>query len=184
MKPAEILNSQQVDLTLKRLCFELIENHDNFEDTVILGLQPRGIYLAHRLEILLIEILHLPRIDSGSLDITFFRDDVRRKDLPPKASETHVDVMLEDKKVILVDDVLYTGRTARAGLDAMLSFGRPRKVELLVLIDRRFSRQLPIQPDYTGKWVDTIHEERVSVDWKETEGTDRVLLFTPNQNHE
>jgi pyrimidine operon attenuation protein/uracil phosphoribosyltransferase len=121
-------------------------------------------------------------IQCGNLDITFFRDDFRRTEKQRIPSVTNLDFSIENKKVVLVDDVLYTGRTIRAGLDALLTFGRPSKVELLVLIDRRFSRDLPIQADYYGKTVDTLKMERVSVDWKEIEGIDQVLLYTKEGN--
>lgn len=114
----------------------------------------------------------------GNLDITFFRDDFRRRERPLIPSITNLDFSIENKKVVLVDDVLYTGRTIRSGLDALMTFGRPSKVELLVLVDRRFRRDLPIQADYVGKAVDTLISERVSVEWKETEGADKVVLFT------
>jgi pyrimidine operon attenuation protein/uracil phosphoribosyltransferase len=94
-------------------------------------------------------------------------------------SATHIDFVIEDKNVILVDDVLYTGRTIRAALDAILAFGRPRNVELMVLIDRKFSRQLPIQADYIGASVDSLTSQRVKVNWQETDGKDEVILYTP-----
>jgi pyrimidine operon attenuation protein/uracil phosphoribosyltransferase len=109
-------------------------------------------------------------------------DDFRRREKPMIPSITNIDFSIENKRVILVDDVLYTGRTIRSGLDALLTFGRPSKVELLVLIDRRYSRDLPIQADYIGKTVDTLISERVSVEWKETEGEDKVVLFTKESN--
>jgi pyrimidine operon attenuation protein / uracil phosphoribosyltransferase len=180
MEPLTILDSESFSLTLKRLCYQLIENHDDFADTVIIGLQPRGVYLSQRIQKELNQILKIDNIQCGSLDVTFFRDDFRRRDevLIPKA--TQMDFIIENKKVVLVDDVLFTGRTIRSGLDAMLAFGRPQKVELMVLIDRRFSRDLPIQPNYVGKTVDTISSEKVKVEWKETDGEDKVLLYTPN----
>jgi pyrimidine operon attenuation protein/uracil phosphoribosyltransferase len=181
MKPVTIINSKQFHLTLTRLCYQLIENHNSFKNSVLIGLQPRGIYLAHRLGKMLGEINGSP-VTTGSLDITFYRDDFRRREKPIMPSVTNIDFIIEGKKVILVDDVLYTGRTVRAGLDAMLAFGRPESVELLTLIDRRFSRNLPIQPNYIGKTVDSISEERVSVEWKETEGEDKVILFTPKDD--
>lgn len=184
MNAVEILDSKRFSITLKRLCHELIENHDRFEDSVLIGLQPRGTYLAKRLQEELTEILDGTEIPLGFLDITFHRDDFRRTDKPPVPSTTDIDFSLEGKQVVLVDDVLFTGRTIRAGLDAMLSYGRPSRVELLVLIDRRFSRHLPVQPDYVGDAVDTIVSERVSVEWKETEGSDRVMLFTAKEEHE
>ena len=172
-----IIETDQFNLVIKRLCCELIENHDDFSNTVILGLQPRGIYLANRIHEFLTEHYGLD-VKKGDLDATFFRDDFRRKDAPLIPSKTKLDFAIEGKNVILIDDVLYTGRTIRSGMDAMLAYGRPSKVELLVLIDRQYSRHVPIQPDYTGLKVDTIEEQRVSVNWKETEGKDIVLLFT------
>lgn len=118
----------------------------------------------------------------GNLDITFYRDDFRRREKPLIPSATNIDFVIENKKVVLVDDVLYTGRTIRSGMDALLAFGRPRKVELLVLVDRRFRRDLPIQADYVGQTVDTLVSERVSVEWKEIEGEDKVVLYTPESN--
>lgn len=178
MQPITILDSQQFALTIKRLCFQLIENHEDFSDTVIIGLQPRGVFLADRIAAELNRILKTKSIRSGHLDITFYRDDFRRKEKPLSASPTNIDFMVEDQRVILVDDVLFTGRTIRSGLEALVDFGRPKTVELLVLIDRRFKRQIPVQPDYVGKWVDSIAEQRVSVEWMESEGEDKVLLFT------
>ena len=178
MEPRIILNSQHVQLTINRLCCELIENHNDFQNTVLIGLQPNGIYLANRIHKLLQQMLGNAHVDYGHLDITFFRDDFRRRDTPLKPSKTSIDFLVEDKNVILIDDVLFTGRTIRAGLDAMTAYGRPRSVELLVLIDRRFSRHLPIQPDYTGKTVDSIASERVEVCLEEADKEDKVILFT------
>jgi pyrimidine operon attenuation protein / uracil phosphoribosyltransferase len=175
IKPKIILDSKQFEITVNRLCYQLIEVHNSFSDTVIIGLQPRGIYLAKRIQKQLSEILNKKDINCGSLDITFYRDDFRKKELVPNATE--INFIIEDKRVILVDDVLFTGRTIRAGLDAMLAFGRPSDVELLVLIDRRLSRNLPIQAKYVGKVIDSIISEKVKVDWKETEGSDKVTLL-------
>jgi pyrimidine operon attenuation protein/uracil phosphoribosyltransferase len=173
-----LLNSAQLGVTITRLCHELIENHGDFSNSAIIGLQPRGIFLANRIVGELKRITALETIRHGDLDITFHRDDFRRKAEPPTPSATRMDFMIEDLNVILIDDVLFTGRTIRAGLDALLAFGRPRKVELLVLIDRRFSRHLPVQPDYTGRTVDSISSERVEVEWLETDGEDRVTLLS------
>jgi len=182
MNPVELLNSTQLSITITRLCHQLIENHGDFANTAIIGLQPRGVYLADRIVKKLEELTGLSNIRHGALDITFHRDDFRRKAVPPIPSETQVDFVIEDLNVVLVDDVLFTGRTIRAGLDALMAFGRPKRVELLVLIDRRFSRHLPVQANYTGRMVDSISSERVTVDWIETEGIDRVTLFsTPQQ---
>lgn len=181
MNTIEILNEQEFSIAINRLAFQLIENHDDFSNSVLIGLQPRGVYLAHRLQNVL-QTQHNVKALAGGLDITFYRDDFRRRDKSIIPSVTNIDFEIEDKKVILIDDVLFTGRTVRAGLDAMLSFGRPKQVELLCLIDRRFSRNLPIQADYVGKQVDSISSERVEVTWKEVEGIDKVTLFTPKDN--
>ena len=181
MEKQVILNSKHLELTLKRLSHELIESHNDFSDTVLVGLQPRGIYVVSQLKKQL-EIILRKEIVCGNLDITFFRDDFRRREKPLIPSITNIDFSLENKKVVLVDDVLYTGRTIRAGLDALLTFGRPSKVELLVLIDRRFRRDLPIQADYVGKMVDSLISERVSVEWQETEGEDKIVLYTKDSN--
>ena len=181
MEKQVILNSKHLELTLKRLSHELIESHNDFSDTVLVGLQPRGIYVVSQLKKQL-EIILKKEIVCGNLDITFFRDDFRRREKPLIPSITNIDFSLENKKVILVDDVLYTGRTIRAGLDALLTFGRPSKVELLVLIDRRFRRDLPIQADYVGKMVDSLISERVSVEWQEIEGEDKIVLYTKDSN--
>lgn len=165
MQKKLILDSDLLDITISRLCQQLIENHGDFSDTVILGMQPRGIFLA--------ELVHQQlqqetgqQIPLGYLDATFYRDDFRRRDTPARANETRVPFVIEGKNVVLVDDVLFTGRTIRAALDAMIAFGRPGKVELLVLIDRKYNRDLPIAPDYVGKAVNTLATQRVLVELK------------------
>ncbi len=163
MQKKLILDSDLLNITLDRLCQELIENHGNFEHTVLLGLQPRGIFLAEWIQQKLIQA-HKIEIPLGYLDATFHRDDFRRREIPAKASETRVPFIIEGKKVVLIDDVLYTGRTVRAALDAMIAFGRPEKVELLVLIDRKHTRELPIAADYVGKYVNTLDSQRVLVE--------------------
>lgn len=172
-----ILDSTQLDLSIKRLCFQLIENHDDFSNSVLIGLQPRGIFLAKRIHQNLQDILGLNDIKLGSLDTTFFRDDFRRRETPLIANKTNIDFIIEGKKVIMIDDVLFTGRTIRAGLDAMLAYGRPDLVELLVLIDRRYSRHLPIEPNYVGTKIDSLQSERVEAKWEETEGKNEVILI-------
>ena len=178
MQKLTLLDGPKFQITIQRLCHQLIENHDHFENSVILGIQPRGLFLANRILEELKRSLPNVRIESGSLDITFFRDDFRRKESPLIPSSTEINFIIEDKKVILIDDVLWTGRTIRAAMDAIQSFGRPKKVELLTLIDRRFSRQLPIEADYIGIKVDTIDSQKVIVSWKETDDEDKVILLS------
>lgn len=172
-----LLNSKEIQLILHRLACQLIENHQNFENTVLIGLQPRGIYLAKRLVHILKNEYHKEGIELGLMDITFYRDDFRRREEPIEASKTSIDFIVEEKKVVFIDDVLYSGRSIRAALTAIQSFGRPSEIELLVFIDRRFSRHLPIQPDYRGRQVDVINEEKVAVHWEENEGKDAVYII-------
>jgi pyrimidine operon attenuation protein/uracil phosphoribosyltransferase len=171
-----ILNGTQVGITVDRLCHQLIENHLDFSDTVLIGLQPRGIFLADRIYRTIQKLLPGVHINYGRLDITFYRDDFKKGTELHVPNETAIDFSIENKKVILIDDVLYTGRTTRSALDAMLDYGRPSAVELLVLIDRRFTRQLPIQADYTGRTIDVIISEKVRVRWKERDGNDEVVI--------
>ncbi|WP_306552268.1 bifunctional pyr operon transcriptional regulator/uracil phosphoribosyltransferase PyrR [Daejeonella sp.] len=178
MQTLTLLDGQKFQITIQRLCHQLIENHDNFHNSVIIGIQPRGVFLANRIIEELKKILPNVKIENGNLDITFFRDDFRRKDGLLIPSITDIDFIIEGKKVILVDDVLWTGRTIRAAMDALQSFGRPEKVELLTLVDRRFSRHLPIEADYIGIKVDTIDSQKVIVNWKETDHEDKVILLS------
>lgn len=171
-----LLNSKEIEIVLNRLACELIENHDDFSNTVLIGLQPRGSFLAKRLAKLLINKYQVKHLQLGFLDITFYRDDFRRREAPLKATSTEINFLIEDKKVVLIDDVLYSGRSVRSALTALQSYGRPQKIELLVLIDRRFSRHLPIQPNYKGRQVDSINEETVVVNWLETHKKDTIYL--------
>ena len=127
-----ILNSKHLEITLKRLASQLKENHQSFKNTVLVGLQPRGIFVLERIKEILEADLGIDII-CGQLDITFYRDDFRRREQPLIPSVTNIDFIIEDKRVVLIDDVLYTGRSIRSGLDALLSFGRPKEVELLDL---------------------------------------------------
>jgi pyrimidine operon attenuation protein/uracil phosphoribosyltransferase len=170
-----ILNEQQLAITIQRLGHQVLENHIDLENTVLIGIQPRGIYFSNRLVEQLKSQVAAGKILYGKLDITFYRDDVRKG--LHELNQTDIPFSIEDKHVILIDDVLYTGRTIRAALDALLDFGRPAKVELCILIDRRFSRQLPIQADYTGKSIDSIITQKVKVFWKEKDGKDEVALI-------
>lgn len=165
-------------ITLLRLCHQLIENYGDFSHTVILGTQPRGIFLARRIVDILRDLLHGTEVPYGELDVTFFRDDFRQRIQPLRPNQTRIDFLIEGKRVILIDDVLYTGRTVRAAIDAMLAYGRPTSVELLVLVDRKRKRHLPIEPGYVGIEVDTIETQRVSVQLKESGGEDKVYLIS------
>jgi len=176
MSRKTLLNSKEIEIILHRLACQLIENHNDFTNTVLIGLQPRGTFLAKRLANLLENHYHIKNLQLGLLDITFFRDDFRRRDEPIEATSTEIDFLIEDKKVVLIDDVLYSGRSVRAGLTALQSYGRPKNIELLVLIDRRFSRHLPIQPNYRGRQVDAINEEKVVVNWQEAHKKDAIYL--------
>lgn len=180
MEKKILLDETLFNITLNRLCCQLIEQHHDFANTVIIGIQPRGPLLSERVCSLLNEMLKGSHVKHGILDITFHRDDFRRREEVLTPASTHIDFIIENKDVILVDDVLYTGRTVRAALDAILAYGRPRTVELLCLIDRKFSRQLPVQADYIGASVDSLNSQKVKVEWKDIEGKDQVILFTPD----
>jgi pyrimidine operon attenuation protein/uracil phosphoribosyltransferase len=177
MSQKVLLNQKEVNIILHRLTCQLIENHNDFSETVLIGIQPRGKFLAERITNMLLTNYNKKDIKLGHLDITFFRDDFRRSDKPLEANTTDMNFMVEGKNVVFIDDVLYTGRSIRAALTAIQSFGRPIGIELLTLIDRRFSRHLPIQPDYSGRQVDAINEEKVKVNWAEFEGEDSVYLI-------
>lgn len=166
MQKRLVLDQQQIAIILKRFCYQLIENHDTFENSVFLGLQPRGPIVLDKIVKTLQEIRGV-KVPFGYLDATFHRDDFRRRDFPLKANETKIDFLIEGKKVVLIDDVLYKGRSVRAALDAMIAFGRPQKVELMVLVDRKYTRDYPIMPDYCGVNVNTLESQYVSVEWNE-----------------
>jgi pyrimidine operon attenuation protein/uracil phosphoribosyltransferase len=177
-KQKVLLSAKEVNIILHRLTSQLIEKHEDFSNTVLIGIQPRGAFLAQRIKSLLEDFYNIPKVKLGLLDITFYRDDFRRGDKTLTANSTTIDFIVEDKNVIFIDDVLYTGRSISAALTAMQSFGRPKDVELLTLIDRRFSRHLPIQPNYRGRQVDVINEEKVAVKWVENDGEDAVYLIS------
>lgn len=166
-----ILDPYQLNLTIQRLAYEIIERHSDLDNTVLIGIQPRGVFLSDRIAAHIRRLVPSVSMHYGKLDITFYRDDVRSE--LHEANKTDIPFSIEDKKVVLIDDVLHKGRTIRAALDALLAFGRPDKVELCVLIDRRFSRELPIQPDYCGKAIDSIISQKVKVEWDKEE----VVLY-------
>lgn len=169
-----VLNEQQIAITIKRLGHQILENHADLENTVLIGIQPRGVYVSDQVVKEIQQLVPADKINYGKLDITFYRDDVRNNLHVP--NQTSINFSIEGKNVVLIDDVLWTGRTIRAALDALLDFGRPAKVELCVLVDRRFSRQLPIQADYVGKSIDSIISQKVFVKWKAKDGIDEVVL--------
>lgn len=172
-----ILSQQRFQITIERLCHQLIERYDTFENTCLIGVQSRGVLLSNRIYSRLQDIMDVSLLEYGKLDITFYRDDFRTRKEPLRANATEMDFLVEDKKVILVDDVLYTGRTTQAALTALTHYGRPQKVELLTLVDRRFNRHLPIKADYVGMRIDSLDEAYVKVEWAHQDGEDRVLLF-------
>lgn len=171
-----LLTAKEVNIILHRLACQLIENHLDFSNTILIGIQPRGTFLANRLASILKNDYQIKDLKVGFLDITFFRDDFRRGEKTLEANRTEINFIVEDKKIVFIDDVLYTGRSIRSALTAIQSFGRPLEIELLTLIDRRFSRHLPIQPDYRGRQVDAINNEKVLVKWQENDGEDAVYL--------
>lgn len=175
MQERLLLDSELLRITIRRLCHQLIENHEDFRDTVIIGMQPRGVHLAKRLK-QEIDAYRQSDIPIGFIDTTFHRDDFRRRDQPLKANKTEIPFLLENKKVVLVDDVLYTGRTVRAALESLINYGRPQKIELLVLIDRLYSRHVPVEASYVGKKVNTLRSQRVNVNLEEQGGIDQIML--------
>lgn len=177
-----ITEQRRFALTIERLCRQLIEQHGRFEDTCLIGIQPRGVHLADRLQRELQRILQTDSLAAGKLDITFYRDDFRTRDKPLSASRTEIDFLVEDKTVILVDDVLYTGRTVQAALTALHHYGRAKKVELLTMVDRRFNRHLPVQADYVGITVDAVDKAFVRVEWEALNGEDQILIFADKKD--
>ncbi len=171
-----LLDNKQLNITLQRLAHQLVENHLDFSETALIGIQPRGVLLADHIVKILKQITG-QQIQYGRLDITFYRDDVHQGTGIHIPSQTDISFSVDNRKVILIDDVLHTGRTIRAAMDALLDFGRPANVELMVLIDRHYSRQLPIQPDYIGQTIDTIITQKVKVNWQENEGNNEVILI-------
>ncbi|MBT3543660.1 MAG: bifunctional pyr operon transcriptional regulator/uracil phosphoribosyltransferase PyrR [Flavobacteriaceae bacterium] len=179
MTPKVLLSEKRVNIMLNRLCCQLIERHGDFSNTVLVGLQPRGVLLLDQL-ILLLNENGVSSIQKGKLDTTFFRDDFRRSEVPHNAKATEMEVSIEGKNVVLIDDVLFTGRSIRSALTAIDSYGRPESIELLVLVDRRFSRHLPIQPDYLGAQIDALQGDKVKVVW--SEGTANNIVYLEKQN--
>lgn len=172
-----ILNPFQLSITLQRLAHQLVENHAGLADTAIIGIQPRGVWLSNRIVQIVRQISGNNQVLYGMIDNTFYRDDVHSKADMQEPALTDISFSIQNRKVVLIDDVLHTGRTIRSAMDALIDFGRPANVELMVLIDRHYSRELPIQPDYVGQTVDTIITQKVKVNWKEKDGRDEVVLI-------
>ena len=168
-----VLSAIEIKLLIKRLAFQLFENSISDDEIIIIGIQPRGVFFSDKLVDCLKE-LTIKKVHYGKLDITFYRDDIRTSFHLP--NNTNILFNIENKKITIVDDVLFTGRTIRAAMDALVDFGRPAKVELCVLIDRRLSREFPIQPDYCGRAIDTFSNEKVKVQWQELDGEDKVII--------
>ena len=167
MSKKVLLNSKKIDIILNRLVCQLVENHKDFNDTVLIGLQPRGTFLIEKILEIFKKKYPTINIKSGILDFTFFRDDFRRSEKTLKASSTQINFSIENKNVVLIDDVLFTGRSIKAAMSSMDSYGRPNSIELLVLIDRRYKREIPIQANYCGAKIDTFKGDKVNVVWNE-----------------
>jgi pyrimidine operon attenuation protein / uracil phosphoribosyltransferase len=176
-----ILDHKHLGITLNRLAVQLLERHKDFAQTALIGLQPRGVEFAKKIHDIVSRLSNNPNIKFGALDSTFYRDDFRRTDKPLIPSEMQLNFSLDDMNIILLDDVLYTGRSVRSALNALNDFGRPQHTELMVLIDRKFNRELPIQPDYIGEAVDTRGNDRVIVELTEE---NKVWIITENKSNE
>ena len=162
---SRLFNRERLEITIDRLCHQLIENHKNFNNSVLIGLQPRGIFFLDRIKRKINSLLE-KEIESGILDTTFYRDDFRSNEIP-QAKETFIPFLVDDKNVVIIDDVLFTGRTVRSAMDGIMNFGRPKKIELLVLVDRKYSRDIPIEPTYCGIKINTITSDRIEVNLAE-----------------
>ncbi len=171
---AVIMEADDMERVLRRIAIEIVERNKGLSDVVLLGVQRRGVTLAHRLRDIFRQT-EKARVPTGELDITLYRDDIAMLRDQPVLHSTSIPADLTGKRVILVDDVLYTGRTARAALDAIMDLGRPEIVQLVILIDRGH-RELPIQPDYIGKSIPTSRSESVDVQVTEIDGQDRVII--------
>ena len=173
-----LLDQPLLEVMLTRICLQLLEGASGGSPLCLIGLQPRGAVPAQRMAQKLAQ-LSGQTIPLGHLDSTFHRDDFGRRTEPLKASQTQINFPIENRRIILVDDVLYTGRSVRAALDALGSFGRPAQVELAVIVDRRLTRQLPVQANYTGVAIDTVTNQRVVVEWRENgHSEDKIWLIS------
>ena len=169
----DVLDEDDIRRTLVRIAHEIVEKNPDGQ-VALVGIHRRGAHLATRLHRLVSDLVEA-ELPAGEIDIAFYRDDLSMRAADPEVHATHLPFRLEDYSVVLIDDVLYTGRTARAGIDALFDYGRPDRVQLAVLADRGH-RELPIRPDYVGKNLPTAPDERVRVELEEIDGADRVLL--------
>jgi|TARA_B100001057_G_scaffold496318_1_gene597489 pyrimidine operon attenuation protein/uracil phosphoribosyltransferase len=177
---SKLFDSKRLEITIDRLCQQIIENHKEIENFILIGLQPRGVYFLDRIKAKLEKSLN-NEILTGYLDTTFYRDDLKSKNVP-EVRETKIPDSLDGKDVVIVDDVLFTGRTVRSAMEGIINFGRPRKIELLVLIDRNYSREIPIEPTYCGIKLNTITSDRVKVNLTEQGFEEDSITIKNNSN--
>ncbi len=174
---AQLMSGSEIERTLVRLAHEIVEKNNGAENLALIGIKRRGIPLAQRLSALVSRIESRP-VPCGHLDITFYRDDLSTVGAKPVVGPTQLEFEINEKNVIIVDDVLYTGRTVRAAMDALFDHGRPRKVQLAVLVDRGH-RELPVEATFVGKYVQTTEREIIEVKLQEVDGCEKVLLVEP-----
>lgn len=174
---AKIMDEKKMDRTFSRIAMEILEKNRDIENLVLIGIQKKGVFVAKRIQQLVKELegIDLP---LGVLDITLFRDDLHKKEHHPVVQKTEINFSVEDKDIVLIDDVIFTGRTIRAAMDSIFELGRPASIQLAVFIDRGH-RELPISPDFKGKYLPTSRRERVNVMLKEIEKKDQVLIMEP-----
>ncbi|MEJ5227820.1 bifunctional pyr operon transcriptional regulator/uracil phosphoribosyltransferase PyrR [Thermodesulfovibrio sp.] len=173
----ELLNEQEIERILTRIAYEILEKNKGAENICLVGIVTGGVYLAERLKKKISDTEHMD-VPVGVLDISFYRDDINLSNKRKSIKPTNIPFSINEKKVILVDDVLYTGRSTRAAMDALMDFGRPAEIQLAVLIDRGH-RELPIMANYTGKYIPTSRNEKIKVYLREFAGKDSVVLITP-----
>ncbi len=176
---AKIMDARKIKRALNRITMEILERNRDLGNVVIIGIRTRGIYLAQRIAEIIKEIEKI-NIPVGILDITLYRDDFSALHPQPVVKKTEINFPVENKDVLLVDDVLFTGRTVRAAMDSLIDLGRPKTIQLAVLIDRGH-RELPIRADYVGKFLPTSRREIVKVHLKEIDGQDEVLITEPSE---
>lgn len=179
MSSRDVLDSDDVGRTLRRVAHEIVEKNPDLSEVAVVGIHTRGVVIARRIHELLLEMTGTD-LPLGEIDISFYRDDLgsRSADGQPVVHATRLDFPLEERTIILVDDVLFTGRTVRAGIEALFDYGRPARIQLAVLCDRGH-RELPIRPDYVGKNLPTSRHERVAVSLSETDGSEGVSISSP-----